>query len=64
MSVATINFLVTNILQNIFFCAQRKKETQVWNKMGNHRNIFGSKKEAFSEQFLKEPFLFICVKNI
>ncbi len=25
--MATVNFLVTNILQNIFFCAQQKKET-------------------------------------
>ncbi len=30
----TLNFLVTNILQNIFFCVQQKKESsiQVWNK--------------------------------
>ncbi len=32
-SMATINCLVTNLLQNIFFCAQQKKETQVWNTL-------------------------------
>ncbi len=31
--MATNNCLVTNILQNIFFCVQQKKElVQVWNK--------------------------------
>ncbi len=25
--MATINCLVTNILQNVFFCAEQKKET-------------------------------------
>jgi len=29
MSMATINYLVTNIIQNIFVCVQQKKETQI-----------------------------------
>jgi len=28
-SVATVNFLVTDILQNIFFCVKQKKETLI-----------------------------------
>ncbi len=28
-SLATINYLFTNILQSIFFCVQQKKETHV-----------------------------------
>ncbi len=27
------NYLVTNILQNIFFCVPQKKESEVWNDM-------------------------------
>ncbi len=29
-SMATVNYLVTNILQNIFFCVQQNKETQIY----------------------------------
>jgi len=32
-SVGSINCLVTDILQNIFFCVQQKKSIQVWNKL-------------------------------
>ncbi len=32
-SMATVSCLVTNILQNIFFCAQQKKAIQVWNNL-------------------------------
>ncbi len=30
MSMATINYTVSQILQNIFFCVQQKKETHTW----------------------------------
>jgi len=28
-SMATVNCLITNILQNVFFCVQQKKETHL-----------------------------------
>ncbi len=56
-SMATVNCLITNILQNIFFCAQYKKETHSGLEQvedANDDNIFNFRQVI--NRFKRSPF--------
>jgi len=68
MSVGTINSLVANILQNIFFCVQLKKETHTGlehmeplNGHGGINKYLGWENCFFSKIFLAKPVVTLPV---